>query len=78
MAAHSLWERGVVGSNPTFPTDRPVVQLAERRPLEPEVVGSSPTGSMLYRLMARHRVLVPGLGVRLPLELLVEPPSGLM
>jgi hypothetical protein len=57
LVAHSLWERGAVGSNPATPTTpRPCpVRPHEGRldSAEPEIAGRTPCGSP--RLSARHR-----------------------
>ena len=44
LVAHLLWEQGVAGSNPVFPTMVAVAQLAEHSDVARAVVGSSPIG----------------------------------
>ena len=45
---HLVWDQGVAGSNPVFPTiDGALAQLGERLPCTQEVRGSIPLGSTI-------------------------------
>ena len=53
MVEHLVWDQGVAGSNPVFPTilsfqNGALAQLGERLPCTQEVSGSIPLGSTNY------------------------------
>ncbi len=49
MVEHLVWDQGVAGSNPVFPTiiNGALAQLGERLPCTQEVSGSIPLGSTI-------------------------------
>jgi hypothetical protein len=53
LVEHLVWDQGVAGSNPVFPTIKyplngALAQLGERLPCTQEVSGSIPLGSTIY------------------------------
>ena len=55
MVEHLVWDQGVAGSNPVFPTIKTqkygaLAQLGERLPCTQEVSGSIPLGSTIFIL----------------------------
>ena len=62
MVEHLVWDQGVAGSNPVFPTIQinfkgALAQLGERLPCTQEVSGSIPLGSTkktLKKVLTKH------------------------
>ena len=50
LVEHLVWDQGVAGSNPVFPTIcfGALAQLGERLPCTQEVSGSIPLGSTIF------------------------------
>ncbi|VXC00646.1 conserved hypothetical protein [Bacillus altitudinis] len=56
MVEHLVWDQGVAGSNPVFPTIfyGALAQLGERLPCTQEVSGSIPLGSTFQKIILYH------------------------